>query len=180
MLKARRRAAAAVIFVVLACISGPSAAIAAQDTLTVTVGERVRVRTLSGATHDGVVGAVSSSTLELRVAGEPVVSLPLTSIEKLEAQRGQRRSRGKGAVRGLLIGVGAGAALGALVGPGCCTTRGDHALVGAIGLGVLGLGIGVAIGRTTDRWEEVPLERLRVSLEAQRDGRFALGFSVRF
>ena len=41
----------------------------------------------------------------------------------------------------------------------------------------------------TERWEEVPLEcrfcrvikqRLRVSLAPQRDGRFALGFSIRF
>ena len=130
MLEAGRRAVAAVIFLVLVCISGPSAAIAAQDTLTVTVGERVRVRTLSGATHFGVVGAVRSSTLELQVAGEPVVSLPLTSIERLEAQRGQRRSRGKGAIRGLLIGAGVGGGLGALVGPGSYNSRGDHALIG--------------------------------------------------
>ena len=32
----------------------------------------------------------------------------------------------------------------------------------------------------TDCWEAVPLERLRVSLAPQRDGRFALGFSVSF
>ena len=32
----------------------------------------------------------------------------------------------------------------------------------------------------TDLWEEVPLERPRVSLTPQLDGGFALGFSVRF
>ena len=32
----------------------------------------------------------------------------------------------------------------------------------------------------TDLWEEVPLERLRVSLTPQRDGGFVLGFSVGF
>ena len=32
----------------------------------------------------------------------------------------------------------------------------------------------------TDRWEEVPLDRLRVSFAPQRDARFALGFSVSF
>ena len=50
---------------------------------------------------------------------------------------------------------------------------------------VLGLAGGVAGGITgffikTDLWEEVPLERLRVSLTPQLDGGFALGFSVRF
>ena len=30
------------------------------------------------------------------------------------------------------------------------------------------------------RWEEIPLERLRVSLTPQLDGGFALEFSVRF
>ncbi len=32
----------------------------------------------------------------------------------------------------------------------------------------------------TERWEEIPLERLRLGLAPQRDGGFALGFSVRF
>ncbi len=31
-----------------------------------------------------------------------------------------------------------------------------------------------------DRWQEVPLDRLRVSVAPQRDGRFGLGLSVRF
>ena len=47
------------------------------------------------------------------------------------------------------------------------------AIVGAAG-GIVGYFI------KTDRWEEIPLERLRVSLAPQRDGGFALGFSVRF
>jgi hypothetical protein len=32
----------------------------------------------------------------------------------------------------------------------------------------------------TDRWREVPLDRLRVGFAPQRDGRFGLGASVRF
>ena len=50
-------------------------------------------------------------------------------------------------------------------------------LVGAAG-GIVGVIIGYGI--KTDRWEEVPLDQLRVSLAPQRDGGFALGFSVRF
>jgi hypothetical protein len=43
--------------------------------------------------------------------------------------------------------------------------------------------LGVIIGGfiwKTDRWEEVPLDRLRVSFGPQRDGRFGFGASVRF
>ena len=32
----------------------------------------------------------------------------------------------------------------------------------------------------TDRWEAVPLDRLRVGLAPQRDGRLMLGFSAGF
>jgi len=42
--------------------------------------------------------------------------------------------------------------------------------------------LGAVIGALikTDRWEEVPLDALRVSFVPQRDGRFGLGMSVRF
>ena len=55
-------------------------------------------------------------------------------------------------------------------------------LIGGAGLGALGAGIGAIVGALikTDRWEEVPLDRLRVSFVPQRGGRFALGLSVRF
>jgi hypothetical protein len=45
-----------------------------------------------------------------------------------------------------------------------------------------GAAVGLVVGAftKTDRWEEVPLDRLRVSIVPQRDGRFALGVSVSF
>ena len=50
-------------------------------------------------------------------------------------------------------------------------------VLGAIG----GLAGGIAGNFIkTERWEEIPLERLRVSLAPQGDGGFSLGFSVRF
>ena len=42
--------------------------------------------------------------------------------------------------------------------------------------------VGFVVGdkiRTHD-WEEVPLDRIRVSFVPQRDGRFAFGFSLDF
>jgi hypothetical protein len=54
--------------------------------------------------------------------------------------------------------------------------------VGAIVVAVPSAFVGGIIGAfiKTDRWEEVPLDRLRVSFAPQRDGRFALGLSVAF
>ena len=44
------------------------------------------------------------------------------------------------------------------------------------------VGVGAITGALikTDHWEDVPLDRVRVSFGPQRDGRFALGASVRF
>jgi len=94
------------------------------------------------------------------------------------------------------LGAGIGFAAGALVGlvhcsgdaggfsdAGTCDLYGDDlTLWVAFVIGAMG---GLAGGITgyfikTDSWEEVPLERVRVSLAPQRDGGFALGFSVRF
>ena len=52
----------------------------------------------------------------------------------------------------------------------------------ALIFGVLGGAAGAIVGHyiKTDLWEEVPIEGLRVSLAPQRDGGFALGFSVGF
>jgi len=47
---------------------------------------------------------------------------------------------------------------------------------------LLGTVTGLVVGTITsgERWEEVPLDQLQVSFVPQRDGRFALGLSVRF
>ncbi len=109
MLKARRRAVAAVIFVVLACISGASAEIAAQDTLTVAVGERVRVSTESGATHVGLLGAMTSGALEVQGEGGSQ-RFSVASVTRLDVSRGQKSRVGIG----ILVGAAAGA-LGAVI-----------------------------------------------------------------
>jgi hypothetical protein len=47
---------------------------------------------------------------------------------------------------------------------------------------VIGVAFGGGIGAVykTDRWEEVPLDRLRVSIVPLRDGRLGFGLEVRF
>lgn len=114
------------------------------------------------------------------------LALPLTSVTKLEVSRGRKSlGAGKGALWGSLIGVATGAALGAVAYSepnDFVHNRGDAALLGAVVLGVPGLVVGTIAGAIskTDRWEEVPLDHLRVSVGPQRDGRFGLGLSARF
>ena len=57
----------------------------------------------------------------------------------------------------------------------------------AVGIGALvggaigaGLGAGIRLAVKSDRWEEAPLDRLRVSVLPQRGGGLGLGVSVRF
>jgi hypothetical protein len=52
------------------------------------------------------------------------------------------------------------------------------AMIGLMGGALIGASVGTFI--RTDKWGEVPLDQLRVSLAPQRDGRFGLGLSVAF
>ncbi len=120
------------------------------------------------------------------------LALPLNSVTKLEVGRGQKSYTVEGALMGLLVGGVAGAVIGYASYEECvpkgrgwsCEDVGPEvaALVGGIAGGLGGLLVGATIGRSskTDRWREVPLDRLRVSVVPQRDGRFGLGLSVRF
>ncbi len=91
-----------------------------------------------------------------------------------------------GAGIGLLIGAFSGAFIGLASGddpPGFLSfTAEEKAALGAFVFGGLGGVIGLIAGTASpgERWEDVPLNRLRVSVGPQRDGRFALGASVRF
>ncbi|UCG87455.1 MAG: hypothetical protein JSW71_02610 [Gemmatimonadota bacterium] len=56
----------------------------------------------------------------------------------------------------------------------------DAVLLGAGFFGLIGYGVGTLVSYTVSKWQEVPLDRLRVSLAPQRDGRLGLGLSVSF
>ena len=112
------------------------------------------------------------------------VRLPLSSVNGILVRR-RSSYTGYGAAIGMLVGGGLGAALtdppGESSCPGslgpCDLDRPIAIVAGAFG----GLLIGAAIGSSlnTERWEKVPLDLLRVSFTPQRDGRFALGLSLR-
>jgi len=63
-----------------------------------------------------------------------------------------------------------------------CFEKKEAAIIGGIGLGFLGTVIGATAGaiRRAERWEEMPLERIRVSLSPQRGGGVRLAASFKF
>jgi hypothetical protein len=159
-------------------------------------GARVRVTRLpicpptcvGGPPRQDVVTFVtwSGDTLLAQSNGNTIV-LPLDAVTKLEVSQGQKSHTGVGAVIGFLVGGAAGAAIGyasyscegwSCLGYGPWPSAGVGLAIGGVGGLVAGALIGSAI--KTDRWEEVPLDRVRVSLGPQRDGRFGFGASVRF
>ncbi len=123
------------------------------------------------------------------------LAVPLTSITKLEVHRGQQ-PRGHTALwagGGLVVGAASNAAIVGGIGLIIHATFNPFdkdlselelekaMLQAAVVGGALGMIGGILRARKpVDRWEEVPLDRLRVSVGPQRDGRFGLGLSVRF
>ena len=178
-----------ITLLVLAHTLGTSTEAAAQDTPPIAVGERVRVSTASGATYVGLVGMVTSAVIEVQDEEGSRSSVPLSTVRRLEVSRGQKSNASAGAFIGFVTGAITGALIGGSLGddPPLLSeafffSAGEKAgigfLLGAGGGAIIGALIGEAVH--SDRWVEVPLERLRVSLAPQRHGRFAFGFSVRF
>ena len=171
-------------FVLICIFGGAPTEIAAQEPFVFEPGVRVRVTALdcglSGRATE--FRALRADTLVL-----DTTECPLASVTHLDVSRGQK-SHGS-------LGAGIGVAAGALWGVALCRRNanaghhcgvpGSDADLTLLVVGVLGAGgglVGAIVGSfiKTEQWEEIPLERLHVSLTPQRDGGFALGFSVRF
>ena len=158
-------------------------------------GQRIRITSWSlgfrplAATFEGVNGDT------LRVLSEAdgtALAIPLDSVNQVEVQQGRRSLWGEGAVLGVVVvGVGLGALSAALYEePEPCTGglcpsweigKGGMFAFGFVGGALLGGVVGGFIGKLveTDRWEEVPLDRLRVSFAPKRGG-FSLAMGVAF
>ena len=167
----------------------------AQESPSIQSGARVRV-SASGEAYRGLIGTVSgydSWSIGIKPDNEQSsVWVPLNSVTRLQQSRGQKSNTRKGALIGLLAGGAVGAVVGAFAYEECqevgfmaCFmspgSAGETAALGGLAGGLLGAGIGALIGASskTDRWEEVPLDRLRVSFAPRRDG-FAFGMRVAF
>ena len=169
-----------ITFVLICIFGGAPTEIAAQELLPLEPGVRVRVT----APDCGLSGwPTEFRALRADMLVLETTECPMASVTSLDVSRGQKSHARLGA------GIGfAAVALGTVVYcktvefSGCVPYDSDLTLAFAFIFGALG---GVAGGITgyfikTDLWEEVPLERLRLSLAPQREGGFALGVSVRF
>ncbi len=172
----------------------PLASATAQEPPPVKVGDRVRV-TAPDVRSAGIVQLLTTDSLVMHpeyvfvMRPENVapnrLAIPLASVTRLELSTPGGSRAGQGALIGLGI-AGLGGA--ALLGAGCASDQLTEDAAGrcaAIGFGVFGASgalVGAIVGSmiTGGRWEEVPLDRLRLQVAPQRDGRFGLGLSVRF
>ena len=165
--------------ILLAFFGAAATEIGAQEPFVFEPGVRLRVTAPDCELRGQATGfrALRADTLVLYGT-----ECPLASVTGLDVSRGQKSHVGMG----ILVGAGAGALVGFAM---CASTdvcgilsdndiKGDVVAISVVVGGLLGLLVGVNI--KTERWEEVPLDQLRVSLAPQRDGGFALGFSVRF
>lgn len=141
----------------------------AQGSPELVPGARVRVSALT-VPYGKMIGTVISLTADtLVIENENLlysIAVPISSVSKLEVSRGQKSAAGKGAGIGFVVGAVIGAAIGVGLGanPGFCamdelengdTCIGEVAPLGAVGLGLLGAGIGAAVGaaRPLSRFE---------------------------
>ena len=169
-----------IAFVLIGIFGAAPTESAAQEPLVLEPGVRVRVTALDCGLRGRATEfrALRADTLVL-----DTTECPLASVTRFDVSQGQKSHT--------LLGAGIGLAAGALgavvfcevVEKGSCELFDDDirleaALITGAIVGLAGGIVGNFI--KTDRWEKVPLERLRVSLAPQRDGRFALGLSVRF
>lgn len=142
-------------------------------------GHRVRISApvIRGESFVGTVESLSADTLVVRSLGARL-AVPLSSLETIEVSRG-RASRARAfAWTGAGVGALAGLVLGA-VGHASCESDStcffddpfSELFAAALVVGGAGAALGYFIGSQVEveRWEIVPLDRIRVGLRRDRD-----------
>ncbi len=173
------------IVVVILAVSALS--LAAQDVPLPRPGDRVRVTAPDRSVQqvEGRLLGLQADTLAVQPAteGSPPLVIPLSSLTSLQVRGHRFWSAGDGARYGAIVGGGLGVVSAALA----CRSKGCEQYTVAVYLGfgfwggANGALVGAVIGAIGGRaWKEVALDQLRVSFRPQRDGRFALTFSVAF
>lgn len=149
---------AAISLVLTIALTATTAAQAAN----VNVGDRIRVSAADHPKQIGRVTAVDSSSISIQPDGGATVSIPRSTVKRIDISRGVR-TKGEGAKRGALrwgiIAAIAGAILLALqheeVQEG--VSVGHAAALGAWSGGLFGSLIGAAVGagRAGEKWEKI-------------------------
>lgn len=165
----------------------PCAALTAQAQ-PLQFGRKVRVTapSLGIRRSEATFEYFANGMVVLRV--DSTIQCPIASVVRLDVFQGTKSHIDKGAfwggVAGGTLGLAAGVvwmvecANGGFVCPDHPYTTLILAVPGFVAGAVLGTGIGALI--RTDRWEEVPLDRLRMSLAPQRVGQLGIGLSLGF
>jgi hypothetical protein len=141
--------------------------VVAQDMDTVTVqvaGEGPRTMPRANRRITGTVVGGDNGTLALRRSDGTTVMIPRAALGKVEQSAG-RRSRGRNALWGLLVGAAGGAAM--LAATHSCDGRGFSVCFGpgaaAAGGAIFGGGMGAGVGALVpggELWRDVPLSGL--------------------
>ncbi len=136
---------------------------------------------------EGILVLFQSDTITLTTAGS-TTSYGVNAVSRVDMSRGFRSHRNAGAVVGFLVGGGTTLALLNTGGSKsyCDRSANQDAISrgGCIGLtalgGLAGAGVGAIIGGffRTERWQNVPLERLRVTVGPQVGSKLGLGLAV--
>ncbi len=173
------------IVVVILAVSGLP--LAAQDVPLPWPGDRVRVTAPDQSVQqvEGRLLRLQADTLAVQPAteGSPPLVIPLSSLTSLQVRRRISRRAAKGAKYGALVGGG----LGVVSAVPICVSKDceQYTLAVYLMFGTLRAAAGSLVGAVIGAiggpaWEEVALDQLRVSFRPQRNGRFALAFSVAF
>ena len=158
------------------------ASVAAQDSLPITPGQRVRL-TLDGGRHRAtgiVVSQDSGSVTVRRYPEDSALVIAHARVTTVAVSTGRQSNVGTGAA----IGLAGGALIGAMAGSGCdgdflCPGPGTGAMLGAVS----GVFLGGVIGAFShsETWQDVSRRRVRVSVVAPARGRGpGVGVAVKF
>jgi len=168
-----------------------AAPLAGQQAPALEPGARIRV-TVDGAgphVQVGVYQGVRDTILVLQ-AGSAPISIPLGRLRQVEVSRGRKGHWRAGAGVGFLVGVGAAVAFEAGSGSTapCDQEQNQDAMSSGECLGIaaagvaLSTGLGALVGGLvrTERWQEVPVEGLRLTMVPRPGRRLGLGIAFTF
>ena len=169
------------VAMLLVTIGLVSASLAAQDTLPIAPGQRVRLA-LDGRRHvTGVLQSQTHDSLSVQVGYDSTpIAIARTSVAMIELSTRRHSNIGTGAVMGLFV----GGTLGALAGASCADQwlcPGPAAAGAALGLTSMVLGAVVGAFSHSETWQAVYQRDVHVSLVTPvQGGRLGLGLRVAF